>query len=1622
MTYSTNVPIKKCNFKTLIFSVVILLSFFNSNLFAQAVCHNTPVDGPFFQDNGAITLATAKANGDCYTLPVGTGTQTVCFRYTYPSSGNVTFKYMLEYSTGAGCNNNTCSVFASAAYNNAGCLSPTACGASVIIKTYDNNCNFVMNNAGIGTTCGGGNFIPGQDYIVCFEVPLSATCTTTVCPIIGCTSGNCGCPATVTATAGSDQILCGVTSTTLTGNSASPGTGTWTTVSGPNTPTITSPNSASTTVTGMTTGTYTFRWTSVCGTRNGADDVIVTVNPNLVPAISSNVPVSCKGSANGTLTTTLTGGSAPYTYAWTPSGGTNATATGLSGGTYTITVTGGGCTKTATATISESSVLLAPAISSTTPVGCTGNSTGSLTASQTGGTGPFTYSWSPTGSTSSTISGLSAGSYTVSITDAYGCVKTTSGNITQPASALTSTITGTQSNVGCSGAATGSATVTGIGGTPAYTYSWSPGGQTTAGVSGLTAGAYNVTITDNNGCKATQTVNITQPASVLTSTITGTQSNVGCSGSATGSATVTGIGGTPAYTYSWSPGGQTTAGVSGLTAGTYNVTITDNNGCKTTQTVNITQPASVLTSTIVGTQSNVGCTGSATGSATVTGIGGTPAYTYNWSPGGQTTAGVSGLTAGTYSVTVTDNNGCTSVQTVNITQPASVLTSTITGTQVNVGCTGSATGSATVTGIGGTPAYTYNWSPGGQTTAGVSGLTAGTYSVTVTDNNGCTSVQTVNITQPASVLTSTITGTQVNVGCTGSATGSATVTGIGGTPAYTYNWSPGGQTTAGVSGLTAGTYNVTVTDNNGCTSVQTVNITQPASVLTSTIVGTQSNVGCTGSATGSATVTGIGGTPAYTYNWSPGGQTTAGVSGLTAGTYSVTVTDNNGCTSVQTVNITQPASVLTSTITGTQVNVGCTGSASGSATVTGIGGTPAYTYSWSPGGQTTAGVSGLTSGSYIVTITDANGCTATQTVAITQPASAVSAVASATDATCGGSNGTATVTGSGGTGGLTYLWTPSGQTTATAGGLSAGSYNVTVTDANGCTANALVSVNNLGGPTVGISSQVNVLCNGSGTGSATVTASGGTGTLTYLWNPGGQTTTTVSGLTAGTYIVTVTDANGCAQGQTITITQPATAINSGISSQIEVGCTGSSTGSLTATATGGTGTLSYLWSPGAETTATINGLTAGSYTVTITDANGCSRQHIATITQPVSVLSAVTGSLPAACGSSNGTVSVTASGGTPGYTYDWSAGGQTTAIVNGLTAGTYTVLVTDSKGCTQIVTATVAGSPGPSLTVSTTQNISCNGLKDGTATLTVSSGTAPYTYIWTPNAGSSAIVSGLSANTYTVVVSDSASCKDTVVLTITEPLPIVFTLSTSNATVCAGESLTLLTTTPTGGTPPFTFIWLPNGPVVSPLVPTTYSVTVTDSSGCISQVDTIRIIPLPSPIAGFDTISSGLFHEKFTFKDLSTGGDAWYWIFGDGTTSTLQNPYHTFPGAGTYTVTQVVTNTVTGCTDTITKIVTLFPNVLIPNVFTPNHDGINDEFWIPNTGFESFELTIYDRWGLKLFSTNVGAIRWDGRTAAGEEVTDGTYYFILKAVLKDQGNGKDYDTHGFINLCRGGGK
>ncbi|MEX2595928.1 MAG: hypothetical protein WEC59_03280, partial [Salibacteraceae bacterium] len=502
-------------------------------------------------------------------------------------------------------------------------------------------------------------------------------------------------------------------------------------------------------------------------------------------------------------------------------------------------------------------------------------------------------------------------------------------------------------------------------------------------------------------------------------------------------------------------------------------------------------------------------------------------------------------------------------------------------------------------------ANSYSWSPGaGLNTSTGSTVFANpssttTYTVVGSDNNGCNDTTDVTVTLSPDF---TITSTSSSPTCVGGSNGSASVSVSGTTAPYSYLWSTGSTNTS-ISGLSSGTYTVSVTDSNGCLDTETVTITAPAASF-SVSLGEQTSISCNGGTTNLIAFF-ANGSPSYTYNWSQGGGGTTtnffiASGAVPAGTYTITVTDGNGCSDSDSVVVNEPSPLVLDSVIGTDLL--CNNDNSGTATAHASGGTTPYTYNWIPSG-TGATISGLSAGTYTVALTDANGCTPNSTpngtsVTLTEPPAIVITFNGISNVTCfGGNDGEATVSATGGVGTLDYLW-PSGATSTTVNNLTAGTHTVTVTDDNGCTDTASVTIIE---PTELIAAATvddNVSCNGGNDGQATASASGGTPTYSYLWSSG-ATTATASNLSAGTYTVTVTDDNGCTDSASITITEPALLVASATLDN-NVSCNGGNDGEATASATAGTPTYSYLWSSGA-TTATASNLSAGTYTVTVTD-------------------------------------------------------------------------------------------------------------------------------------------------------------------------------------------------------------------------------------------------------------------------------------------------------------------------------------------------------------------------------------------------------------------------------------
>ena len=771
---------------------------------------------------------------------------------------------------------------------------------------------------------------------------------------------------------------------------------------------------------------------------------------------------------------------------------------------------------------------------------------------------------------------------------------------------------------------------------------------------------------------------------------------------------------------------------------------------------------------------------------------GTPVVTFSTTPTAGLTMGGCfpiGVTTATYKATDAKGNMafCTFTITIIKRDPCVNSDLKVVATMTATTC-GLNNGSAVAIVSGGTGPYTYLWS-NGATTSSISNLAAGSYTVVVTDKNGCTASFTSVIATSTGIV---VNATGTNAAC-GINNGTATATVSNGTAPYTYSWNTG-ATSATIAGLGAGTYTVVVTDSKGCTGTKSVTITN-TSGLSVSIAGV--NAAC-GTNNGSATATVTGGTAPITYLWS-NGATTAAITGLGAGTYSVVATDKNGCTASASVVITATSSISVSI---SKTNVLCNGGNTGTATATAAGGTAPYTYAWS-NGATTATISNLVAGVYSVTATDKNGCTASASTIVAQPAR-LTLTTSSTATSCGGSNGGASVVATGGTAPYKYAWS-NGATTASISNIAAGNYTIVVTDANGCTATATVSVAASTNLSVSITG-VNASC-GANNGSATASVNGGTAPFTYTWS-NGATTASISGLGAGTYTVSVTDKNGCKGSASIVITaSPGITVTLTKTNAL---CNGDNNGTATATVSGGTAPFTYLWSNGG-TTATISNLAAGIYSVTATDKNGCTASGQVIVAQPAKLTLSLS-STPATC-LPTGSATVAVTGGTTPYTYLWS-NGATTATITNVAGGNYNVTVTDKNGCKATGSVTVAANTSPNLacSVTITRLISAINANDGEVKVTATGGAAPYTYLWS-NGKTTATISFLNPGTYSVTVTDNNGCKT--ICSVTLPNSICDMLIdagriSGDEDFCPGGTLSpiLETVQPSGGSGVLEYLWM----------------------------------------------------------------------------------------------------------------------------------------------------------------------------------------------------------------------
>ncbi len=1276
-------------------------------------------------------------------------------------------------------------------------------------------------------------------------------------------------------------------------------------------------------------------------------DTLVSITVKEPTALNGSVTTtdaSCNALCDGTALATVSGGSLPYTYQWDdPSFQKNALAVNLCAGTFSVMVKdANGCTAKKTITINEPAKLNVTATDAS--LTCYGTCNASVTASASGGTQPYVYLWNdPLLQSSANATNLCAGNFIITVTDKNGCKTTDTSLVSQPAE-LIGTITAT--NPLCFGDCNGTTKISATGGTGTYSYVWNTGSKSTS-LSKLCDGTYSVIVTDKSGCKDTSVVLLAAPPKIVASA---TSDIVDCN-SSTGNIAVASVnGGLAPYSYQWSTSPiQTNDTASNLSAGTYIIVIKDANGCQTSATTTINNSTPVFIPAPVVVQPT--CQANS-GEITCNAYGGQGALTYSWSNTSLVnTNSMTGLAPGTYTITVSDTNSCTSSATVVLTNSFNqVFLDTLF--VKNVSCNGGNDGSSTALASAGSAPYNYTWNTNPiQTTASVTNLKAGNYFVYVKDVNGCTDTVNFSVGQPSALV---LTSSVVIPTCKGNCNGSASINVSGGTAPYTYSWNTSPiQTTSTATTICAGTYTATVTDAKGCVSFLSVTVGEPAAL---SISFNSTGVSCNGKSDGQSTATVNGGTAPYTYSWNTiPVQTTATAINLASGSYSLTVTDANGCSTTSSVTISQP-NVLTATITAT--NPLCFGSCIGTATASTTGGTSPYTYSWNTVPiQTTSSALNLCAGSYTVSITDVNGCSTTANKTITEPSSLTIAT-STVNPSCGNNDGQATVVANGGTSPYLYSWTGnSTQSTATAKNLSSGTYYITVFDANGCSTSDTVILNN-SNPLVFSTSSTGETCKFKD-GSATINVSGGSGSYQYSWNTSPiQTTATATGLTAGNYTVVVMDKNSgaCKDSISVSVATPPSITISFTSTSPS--CNGNNNGTITANLTGGSTPYTYSWATTPiQTTQTASGLVAGNYTVSVSDINGCIASASGTLSQPSVLKASITSSNISCFGSNSGSATASGTGGTLPYSYLWSNGASTSSATN-LTAGLYSVIITDANGCSANASVTITEPKAIAVSASSS-NPKCYGACDGTASVTVSGGTSPYTYSWnTTPVKTTASVTSLCDGSYTAVVSDAKGCTTQASVVLTEPTEIKLKVDTTVADCGMDNGKEYVKAT--GGTAPYSFSWstpiVQTGDSAVNIKPGVYAVTATDANGCkqsqafiISTMTPFYITVKKQNVTKCDTANGKI---EITVDSGGTAPYEFLWDKGD-TTNMIDHL-----AKGTYTVTISDSN---GCDTTAVIQVTLPPVIKLSGTSIDascgNSDGQATVIATGGTGPLTYEWT-----------------------------------------------------------------
>lgn len=1183
--------------------------------------------------------------------------------------------------------------------------------------------------------------------------------------------------------------------------------------------------------------------------------------------------VDCNGAATGAIQVTPSGGTLPYTFAWSgPNGftGTTKDISGLEAGTYSLTLSDAkGCVMVFTdlATVAENTAITATF--NISPVTCSGGSDGSINPNASGGKPSYSYSWTgPNGFTSPSknISGLVAGPYILTVTDNLGCIQEMPPQVvTEP---LPITATATHVDIDCFGAADGSVDLTPSGGTPPYSFAWTgPGGFTSNSedISLLQPGAYSVTIIDNAGCimAFAGIATILESPEILVSFV---KNDISCGGLTDGSIDITVTGGLLPYTFAWTgPSGftSTSEDISDLAAGSYSLTVTDGNACVVSfpGAVTIIEPVPVVATYI--SRVDVTCNGDATGSILINVAGGIPPYTFNWTNSSGATQSTdedpSGLPADTYSLAVTDLNGCTSSYPdfVTITEPLP-LVSSLLGTDIT--CYDEGDGTISVTTTGGTAPYEYSmtgaagpYQPANLFTA----LAAGPHTVWTRDANLCVVSSTATLNEPDEIVipAETVSGQLL---CFGDATVQISIGGVsGGVPPYEYSINNGVDFYPSNSfpNLGAGNYQTMVRDATGCTAQGNLVVINQPLLLTIDTYSQDDIASCFGALEGRIQVAAAGGTGVLTYLLDGTiSNTTGDFQNLAAGPHQLHIEDANGCTLDTSVTILSPLPIQVDNLAVTDV-AGCFGDATGAVTALGSGGTGSISYALDGGPSQASGTfSGLTAGDHTLSLSDLSGCNLDTLFTIAGPLPIQILSDSVTGIICSGANdGMIGVSATGGTAPLIFTLNPGALSNGTGNftGLAPGIYTVSVSDAAGCGPVATLPLTISDPPAIIIDSMVmtDISCNGAADGSLAMYARGGVPPLQY--SADGQaswsTDSLFTGLAPGTYEAYVRDANMCVfyVGPFIMTDPPALGMS--ITTTDITICAGDTTGMIEVSGIGGVGSLEYsLDDVSYQSSGTFPNLSAGAYTVFLRDGSGCTISEPVNVNEPLPVDATIT-KTDATQGNPGSILISGASGGTPPY--EFTIGGDTgiysgDTVYTDLDTGSYHVIVRDLNGCTYEEMIEILDRILLDVVINAT-DVSCFGLDDGTIEIVPLNAEGPveYSIDGGVNFGPVGLFEDLPGNaTYQLAARDSVGRIFTGTVDLTVPPEIILSRNTAPAQCNAFSPTGAIGISVSGGSGSYTYLWSDGSTDEDRqnILAGTYILEITDSDLC-TRIDTIRV-------------------------------------------------------------------------------------------------------------------------------------------------------------------------------------